>query len=433
MNMNKPILFLTIFLCSVILIAQSHLPVKPRILISSDIGGTDPDDNQSMIHFLMYSNMFDTEGLISSPSYGHGSKQVILNMIDLYEKDLSKFKQHSKDYPSPDYLRSVCKQGRQGGAPYYGYISATEGSDWIIKCAEKKSEQPLWVLVWGGLDDLAQALHDAPDIQNRIRVYWIGGPNKKWSANSYAYIAENFADLWFIEVNSSYYGFFSNSGVPDSLNNENYYDNYIRGAGYLGKGFKKFYNGTIKMGDTPSLLYMMSGDPDNPFGESWGGSFKKINRSSRIVFNRNTTVSDTVSLCSILEFHFQGPQINIPPDSACFTMTVQAGIGEQKWEGFYLGDGNYVIRYAPKKTETLTYKVTSDIPGFQEQSGEFVVDNIWPGKPRSTDYKLGANWYSDRPDASLYDGIRQGAKTVLKWRNEALLDWAKYWDWLRDK
>ena len=30
--------------------------VKPRILISTDIGGTDPDDNQSMAHFLMYSD-----------------------------------------------------------------------------------------------------------------------------------------------------------------------------------------------------------------------------------------------------------------------------------------------------------------------------------------------------------------------------------------
>ena len=60
----------------------------------------------------------------------------------------------------------------------------------------------------GRLDDIAQALHDAPEIQNKIKVYWIGGPNKKWSANSYAYIVSNFPDLWFIEVNSSYYGFF---------------------------------------------------------------------------------------------------------------------------------------------------------------------------------------------------------------------------------
>lgn len=69
-------------------------PVKPRVLISTDIGGTDPDDNQSMAHLLMYSDLFNLEGLVSSPSYGEGSKEEILRMIDLYEKDFPKLQQH---------------------------------------------------------------------------------------------------------------------------------------------------------------------------------------------------------------------------------------------------------------------------------------------------------------------------------------------------
>jgi hypothetical protein len=112
-------------------------------------------------------------------------------------------------------------------------------------------------------------------------------------------------------------------------------------------------------------------------------------------------------------------------------MTVKSEIGEQKWDGFYLGNGNYVVRYCPKRTETLTYKVTSSISGFNEQNGTFVVDNIWPGKPHKTDYQLGANWYTDRSNPELYDDIWQGGKTVLKWRNDVLLDWAKRWNWLR--
>ena len=43
-------------------------PVKPRVVISTDIGGTNPDDNRSMIHCLMYANS-ETEDLIFSPSY----------------------------------------------------------------------------------------------------------------------------------------------------------------------------------------------------------------------------------------------------------------------------------------------------------------------------------------------------------------------------
>ena len=65
---------------------------KPRVLISTDIGGTDPDDNQSMVHLIMYSDLFNLEGLVSSPSFGSGSKEEILRMIALYEKDYPKLK-----------------------------------------------------------------------------------------------------------------------------------------------------------------------------------------------------------------------------------------------------------------------------------------------------------------------------------------------------
>src|SRR6185436_6708778 len=117
--------------------AQKPVPLKPRILISTDIGGTDPDDNQSMAHLLMYSDRFTIEGLVSSPSYGKGSKEEILRMIDLYEKDLPKLQQHQKGFAAPGYLRSVTKQGRHGNASYLGYTTATEGSNWIIQCAKK--------------------------------------------------------------------------------------------------------------------------------------------------------------------------------------------------------------------------------------------------------------------------------------------------------
>jgi hypothetical protein len=101
---------------------------------------------------------------------------------------------------------------------------------------------------------VAQALHDAPEIQDKLRIYWIGGPNKKWGADGYTYIAANFPKLHFIEVNSSYYGFFSKSDLVDEINPSNYYEKYIQGAGELGKDFKNYYTGEIKMGNTPSLL-----------------------------------------------------------------------------------------------------------------------------------------------------------------------------------
>jgi hypothetical protein len=429
--MNKLLFFLIFCLLTNGLLAQQPVPIKPRILVSTDIGGSDPDDNQSMAHLLMYSELFEMEGLVSSPSYGSGSKQEILRMIDLYEKDLPQLQKQKKGFPTPNYLGSISKQGRKGNAPFVGYTTATEGSNWIIECAKKKSTQPLWVLVWGGLEDLAQALHDAPEIQNKIKVYWIGGPNKKWSANSYAYIAENFPNLWFIEVNSSYYGFFSDTNAIDSVKSSDYYDKYIKGAGQLGKDFKSYYNGEVKMGDTPSLLYMMDGDPHQPSRESWGGSFDQIRHSSRVVFNRITDIKDTVAFCAVVEFHFKGPEINIPADSVCFWMETPYKNNTQKWAGYYLGKGQYAIKYAPKQAEILSYKFTSDIPNFPKQEGKLVVENLWPGKAHVTDYKLGPNWYSDKSDPQLYDGKIQGGRTISKWRTSVGLDWAKRWEWLK--
>jgi len=429
--MNKHILTLLLCVHIVAAVGQQRVPVKPRVLISTDIGGTDPDDNQSMAHLLMYSDKFDIEGLVSSPSYGNGSKQEILRMIDLYEKDLPQLKRRQKGLLSPEHLRSVTKQGVRGNAPYKGYSAATEGSDWIVKCARKITDEPLWILGWGGLEDLAQALHDAPEIQDKIRVYWIGGPNKKWSANSYAYIAENFPDLWFIEVNSSYYGFFSKSDALDSIKTTDYYDKHILGAGHLGKDFKNYYNGEVKMGDTPSLLYLMDGNPGNPTRESWGGSFENFNRSSRVVLNRVSTVTDTVSFCTLIEFNLQGPELNIPKDSVCFLMETAYGNAVQKWPGYYLGNGRYGLKYVPKQAEILSYRFTSGNPDINLGEGKLVVTNLWPGKPNSTDYKLGKNWYTDKGTPDLYDGKIQGGKTISKWKQDILSDWATRWSWLK--
>ena len=362
-------------------------------------------------------------------------------MIDLYAQDYPKLKQHNDNLMSPDDLRKLCKQGRRGLMDYKGYAEPTEGSEWIIGQARKDCCQPLWVLVWGTLEDVAQALHDAPDIASKIRVYWIGGPNKKWGANSYAYIARNFPNLWMIENNATYRGFITDNDKMELIEEykemekdanrygTGYYDYAMKGAGVMGPDFINYYKGIVKMGDTPSLLYMMHGDPNEPQGESWGGSFSPIKHSSRRVFERETTEQDTIPVYSIVEWYFKGPiKDDISEDSVCFTATID----KQKWAGYYLGKGKYVLRYSPKVPAKLTYSITSPIQQLDGLKGKFVVDDIWPGKPSEDDYQLGANWYSDRPERTFYEGKWQGAKTQRKWRQAILEDWAQRWSWLKE-
>lgn len=436
MHIHFSLIFILLAAISLPSSAQQPVPERPRILISTDIGGTDPDDNQSMMHFLLYCNEFECEGLVSSPSFGSGDKSEILRMIDLYEEDLPRLRRHARRYPSAEYLRSITRQGRRGAAPLCGYSTPTEGSEWIVRCARKnysspatgKEMSPLYILVWGGLEDVAQALHDAPDIAKKVRVYWIGGPNKKWSVNAYTYIIEHFPDLWMIENNSSYRGFISDYKNPDQWN-AGFYEHHVRGCGFLGEDFGRYLGGMPKLGDTPSLLYMMDGDPALPERESWGGSFERYAYTPRHVFRHTTTPQDTAQVYSIIEWHVRGP---VRTDIAVGQPCVKLHIAKQSWEGYYMGDGDYMVRYSTYKTGTQPYTITSDIEGFPPQQGSITIVNQYPGQRRETDYRVGSHWYSDRLSPALFHNGHQGAATVYKWRRDVMEDWGLRCQWLRD-
>ena len=383
---------------------------KPRIIISTDIGGTDPDDFQSMLHYLLYADQFQTEGLISSP-YGEGRAADIIRMIDVYERDFPKLKGKA-DFPTPASLRNLVKQGATGFAPADGWSTATEGSNWIIRQAKKETEQPLWVLVWGGLEDLAQALHDAPEIQDKIRVYWIGGPNKKWSVHAYLYIAQHFPDLLMIEANSTYRGWFIEDNIPAELGNEAFYEFNIKHAGAIGQEFGRHYGGHLKMGDTPSLAYLMDGDPDQPEASSWGGSFTPLDFSPYRIYEAHTSERDTVPAYAVVEWTFTDP--GWQQDSG--TESIWMNIDRQRIDGFYQGKGTYNIRFVPKRGDHWAYEIHCTVP--------------WPGQRKEGD--LEANkWWSDRTESETYLDQYQGAKTVAQWRAAYLADWAKRLQWLR--
>ena len=149
-----------------------------RVIVSTDIGGSDPDDFQSMVHYLVYADLFDTEGLIASPPHA-GRKAHLLEALEAYAADYPKLRAQSARFPSPEALRAVTKQGAVDAAPAAGYSAPTEGSRWLIERARANDLRPLWVLVWGSITDVAQALHDAPDIKPKLRVYFISSWNRR--------------------------------------------------------------------------------------------------------------------------------------------------------------------------------------------------------------------------------------------------------------
>ena len=116
---------------------------------------SDPDDLQSMVRFLLYSNEFDVEGLIASSATfaGIANKQNIIDMLDVYAAHYDTLKNYSLDYPSPEYLKSVTYQGNNGtwgrsAEENIGENMDSEASDAIIEIVDKKDSRPVWFCVW---------------------------------------------------------------------------------------------------------------------------------------------------------------------------------------------------------------------------------------------------------------------------------------------
>lgn len=56
---------------------------RPRLVVLTDIGG-DPDDTQSLIRLLVFSNEFDIEALIASASGTPGELKEAITRTDLH-------------------------------------------------------------------------------------------------------------------------------------------------------------------------------------------------------------------------------------------------------------------------------------------------------------------------------------------------------------
>ncbi|MFW5974847.1 MAG: DUF1593 domain-containing protein, partial [Bacteroidota bacterium] len=282
--MNTNWILTWVFICLILPISafsvSNDTGQKQRVIISSDIGGSDPDDFQSMVHLFLYADTLEIEGLISSPPQD-GRKEDILEVINAYEKDLPKLRRRSSQYPPADYLRSITAQGAlipQNNDTPKSKIS--KGARLIIDEAKKEDPRPLYVLVWGSITDVAQALYKAPEIKEKIRVYFIGSWNTRQDPKARDYVFNRHPDLWFIENNTTFRGMYMGGYQKGSYGNESFVNAFVKDHGALGN---LFYDKKpdIKMGDTPSVLYLISGEPANPETESWGGRFRSTDHGEQ--------------------------------------------------------------------------------------------------------------------------------------------------------
>jgi hypothetical protein len=389
---------------------------RHRVIVSTDIGGTDPDDFQSMVHLLVYADCLDIEGLVSSP-YGPGRKEDILTVIDCYERDYENLRTYSGQYPTPDALRTMTKQGETEVAPYDGVRRSTEGSEWLVQRARRDDPRPLYVLVWGGIEDLAQALHDAPDILPKLRVYWIGGPNKKWSPDAFQYIATHHPKLWIIESNATYRGWFTGGNQSGQWGNKEFVTQHIAGKGTLGAFFATQLGGTIKMGDTPSVGWLLRGTPEDPSKPGWGGQFVRAWERPYARFDRITTKNDRIEVFGILELVL--PLGDRAPEKPEALLVVE----NQSLIGHTPGDGTMRFRFCPKAAKAYSFMIRGNVLTLNGKKGG-ITAFVPPSEVAQRPSSQLPNWWTDDPSEDVAEGEHIGAKTVSQWREDFLRDFA---------
>src|ERR1700730_17123452 len=136
-NLRKTKSFIS-FLLALCLIFPSRLIAqenkKLRVLVLTDIEA-DPDDTESLIRFLTYSNQWDVEGLIATTSIHQKTRvapESILKVLAAYRQVQPNLLKHEKGYPPYEELIVKVKKG----LPVYGMLGVgegkdSEGSEWI--------------------------------------------------------------------------------------------------------------------------------------------------------------------------------------------------------------------------------------------------------------------------------------------------------------
>jgi len=262
---------------------------KPRVIVLTDIGN-EPDDSMSMVRFLLYSNELDVEGLIATTSTwlrDRVNRELVEERVDAYAELLSNLRVHAEDYPDADLLRGKIRAGRAAyGMQGVGPGMDTDASRLIVAAVDADDARPMWVTVWGGAVDLAQALYQVAATRNdtevarfvsKLRVYSISDQD-----DAGPWIRARFPELfWIASVHAfGQYGLASWIGMArplpgeESLATPQWLADHVQSHGALGALYPDVVY-TME-GDSPSFIYLIPtglGSPEHPDWGSWGGRY----------------------------------------------------------------------------------------------------------------------------------------------------------------
>jgi hypothetical protein len=268
--------------------AQTTPISKQRLFVLTDIEN-EPDDTQSLIRLLLYSNEIEIEGLVATTSVHMKQRtapETIRRIIGDYAKVQPNLSKHAPGYPTAAALERLVATGQTAyGMGGVGTGKESEGARRLIAALDRPDPRPLWVTAWGGPNTLAQALHTlrttrpAAEVRRlvaKLRVYTISDQD-----DSGPWMRREFPELFYI-VSPGGYGAATWTGIMTAIDgadnatisNPWLAANIQQGHGPLGAAYPDVAYGME--GDTPSFLALIPNGlsvPDRPDWGGWGGRY----------------------------------------------------------------------------------------------------------------------------------------------------------------
>jgi hypothetical protein len=133
-----------------------------RLVIETDAGG-DPDDEQSLVRFLLYANEWDVEGIIANRARARDGENrnkertglgIVRAQVNAYGECWTNLVLHDARYPKP---------GEMLARTFAGDDESDEALKFILAAVDRNDPRPLWYADWGsdrgsGTNNLRRAL-----------------------------------------------------------------------------------------------------------------------------------------------------------------------------------------------------------------------------------------------------------------------------------
>jgi dienelactone hydrolase len=257
-----------------------------RLIIETDAGG-DPDDEQSLVRFLLYANEWDVEGIIANrPEARRGENRnpertglgIVRRLIDAYDQCFTNLVRNDPRYPTAEVLR------RRAVA---GYNDTDAAVSLIIAALDSPDPRPIWYSDWGtdsggATNNLRRALdrvrnERGPDgyakFKSKLRLtsYDVFGPHTTNSPPAFQILVNTFQPP--LDGKRWYHRF---SALTSTAGGFDLGRDVLTGHGPLGALYPTNTTQWAKEGDSMTFLYLVPtgmNDPEQPGWGSWAGRY----------------------------------------------------------------------------------------------------------------------------------------------------------------